>query len=379
MEIRDLRLGAHEARTRLVIEMTEKVPYNVFLLANPYRAVVELPAATWAIADIARDTGLVSGVRYGAFQPTQARVVLDLRGPVKVQQQLQLDPSLSNPHYRLVIDFVPVVAAEFTVQKANRAPVSQSASQSALGPNARPVPQARVPQTRVPQTQMPQARVPQTRVPQAQMPQAQVPLAQVPLARPKQEKKIIVLDPGHGGVDPGARGRSLREKDIVLSFARELAAQLRASGHYQVYLTRQKDVYITLRERVRFARRKNADLFISIHADAIRKRNIRGLSVYTLSEKASDSEAAALAANENRSDIIAGMDFGDQLPEVTDILIDLAQRGTKNSSVKFANHVIDHAKHSTRLLERPHRYAGFRVLKAPDVPSVLIELGFLTN
>jgi len=261
---------------------------------------------------------------------------------VKLQQQLQLDPSPSNPHYRLVVDFGPVVAAEFAVKKTPR-----------------PAPLAQVPQGRVPQAQVPQGRV--------------------PLARPKHEKKIIVLDPGHGGVDPGARGRALREKDIVLSFARELAAQLRASGHYQVYLTRQKDVYISLRERVRFARRKNADLFISIHADAIRKKNIRGLSVYTLSEKASDSEAAALAANENRSDIIAGIDFGDQPPEVTDILIDLAQRGTKNSSVKFANHVIDHAKHSTLLLERPHRFAGFRVLKAPDVPSVLIELGFLTN
>jgi N-acetylmuramoyl-L-alanine amidase len=130
---------------------------------------------------------------------------------------------------------------------------------------------------------------------------------------------------------------------------------------------------------VNIARKHNADLFISIHADAIKRKNVRGMSIYTLSETASDKEAAALAKKENQSDIIAGIDFADQPPEVANILIDLAQRETKNLSVKFANLVVDNARGKTRLLDRTHRFAGFRVLKAPDVPSVLIELGFLTN
>ena len=192
-------------------------------------------------------------------------------------------------------------------------------------------------------------------------------------------KPVIVLDAGHGGVDPGALGRKAREKSVTLNFTRELAKQLRKTGKYKVYLTRNRDIYIPLRQRVNIARKHNADLFISIHADAIKRKNVRGMSIYTLSETASDKEAAALAKKENQSDIIAGIDFADQPPEVANILIDLAQRETKNLSVKFANLVVDNARGKTRLLDRTHRFAGFRVLKAPDVPSVLIELGFLTN
>ena len=166
---------------------------------------------------------------------------------------------------------------------------------------------------------------------------------------------------------------------MTLTFAREFAKQLRATGKYKVYLTRNRDIYIPLRQRVNIARKHDANLFISIHADAIKRKTVRGMSIYTLSETASDKEAAALARKENQSDIIAGIDFADQPAEVANILIDLAQRETKNLSVKFANLVVENARGKTRLLERTHRFAGFRVLKAPDVPSVLIELGFLTN
>jgi N-acetylmuramoyl-L-alanine amidase len=154
---------------------------------------------------------------------------------------------------------------------------------------------------------------------------------------------------------------------------------LRATGRYDVYLTRDKDIFIPLRERVQIARAHNADLFISIHADSIAKNDVRGMSVYTLSETASDKEAAELARKENLSDVIAGIDFQGESKEVTGILIDLAQRETKNYSVRFAKSVVDYARHSTSLLEPTHRFAGFVVLKAPDVPSVLVELGFLTN
>ena len=190
---------------------------------------------------------------------------------------------------------------------------------------------------------------------------------------------MIVIDAGHGGVDPGALGRHAREKNVTLAFAREYARQLRNTGRYEVYLTRNRDIYIPLRQRVTIARKHDADLFISIHADAIERKSVRGMSIYTLSETASDHEAAALARKENRSDIIAGIDFDDQPREVANILIDLAQRETKNLSVEFAKIVVNEARGATRLLDRTHRFAGFRVLKAPDVPSVLIELGFLTN
>ena len=182
-----------------------------------------------------------------------------------------------------------------------------------------------------------------------------------------------------GALIRGASGKKVLEKNIVLAFAKELAAELRRDNRYEVHLTRDRDIYIPLRGRVNIARRHSADLFISIHADAIGRKNVRGMSIYTLSETASDKEAAALARKENRSDILAGIDFGDQPKEVTNILIDLAQRETKNLSVKFASTVVSQMKGNTILLDRTHRFAGFRVLKAPDVPSVLIELGFLTN
>ncbi|HAK98145.1 MAG TPA: hypothetical protein DCP14_02255 [Rhodobiaceae bacterium] len=256
-------------------------------------------------------------------------------------------------NYRLVIDFEPATIATFRQLKPS---VSETQTASITVPKVQSLP--------VPSP------TPQYSAPTGEF---------TPKPRPRKTRKIVVVDPGHGGVDPGAMGARSREKDIVLAFSKELVRQLKATRRYDVYLTRSTDIYIPLRQRVQIARNRKADLFISIHADAIKKKNIRGLSVYTLSEKASDREAAALARKENQSDIIAGVDFGDQLPEVANILIDLAQRDTKNASVKFAESLISSARGKTLLLDRTHRFAGFRVLKAPDVPSVLVELGFITN
>jgi len=211
---------------------------------------------------------------------------------------------------------------------------------------------------------------------------APVPLPVVPTnpEEKRDRRRVVVIDPGHGGVDPGTHGKSgVLEKDVVLQFGKELAKRLRDTGRYDVYMTRDRDLFIPLRDRVAISRRHGADLFISIHADSIAKTSVSGMSVYTLSETASDKEAAALARKENLSDAIAGIDFRGESPEVAGILIDLAQRETKNYSSRFAKSVVDHARTATPLLERTHRFAGFVVLKAPDVPSVLIELGFLTN
>jgi N-acetylmuramoyl-L-alanine amidase len=188
------------------------------------------------------------------------------------------------------------------------------------------------------------------------------------------------IDAGHGGVDPGAIGHDgVYEKSIVLAAAKALKAALEETGRYKAVLTRTDDSFIRLRERIAIARRVDADLFVSLHADSIKDSSLRGLSVYTLSENASDNEAEALATSENKADIVAGIDLSQQEPEVTNILIDLAQRRTMNYSARLAGYVVHELERETKLLTRPHRFAGFAVLKAPDVPSVLVELGFLSN
>ncbi len=191
---------------------------------------------------------------------------------------------------------------------------------------------------------------------------------------------LIVIDAGHGGVDPGTIGENgTQEKDIVLGYAKALKNKLLQTKKYRVVLTRDDDEFIMLRERVAIARKLNASLFISLHADSADEFSARGLSVYTVSENASDKEAEALAARENKSDIIGGMDLSDERPDVADILISLAQRETKNSSATLADYLVLNLGDRVRMLPNSHRFAGFAVLKAPDIPSVLVEIGFLSN
>lgn len=202
-----------------------------------------------------------------------------------------------------------------------------------------------------------------------------------PFVEKKKEKPVIIIDPGHGGEDPGASGpKGTKEKLIVLPVAKELQKQLEATGKYKVMLTRNGDYFIRLRERVAYARKHKGTIFISIHADSAPNHSARGLSIYTLSENASDKEAEALARQENRSDIIAGMDLGDHDKDVANILISLAQRETNNQSAILADTLTGILRNSSiPLLENTHRMAGFAVLKAPDIPSVLVETGFLTH
>jgi N-acetylmuramoyl-L-alanine amidase len=199
--------------------------------------------------------------------------------------------------------------------------------------------------------------------------------------RPKGAVRIVVLDPGHGGVDPGTVALNGRfEKHVVLDYAREVRRLLLARGRYQVLLTREDDIFVPLRDRVRIAHEASADLFISIHADSIADRSIRGGAVYTLSETGSDAEADALAARENKADLIAGVVLDQHDEEVVSILIELAQRETMNYAVRFAAELVPQfLRHEVPLRSNPHRFAAFRVLKAADVPSVLLELGYLTN
>jgi len=337
--VTDVRLGSSGQTTRFVLEMTGKVTARAFTLADPHRLIIDLPALDWALPSdfVPAGRGLVGAFRYGLFRPGNARVVIDLSGPARIAKSFVLPPDPAHGRdWRIVFDLEPTAEAAF--RAAAGWPDSARPAALAATPALPPSP---------------------------------------PAAR---TRRVVVIDPGHGGVDPGAVGkRGTREKDVTLAFARVLAEEIRAKGGFDVHLTRDRDIFLELRERVAAARRLGADLFISVHADSIERTNIRGASIYTLSETASDAEAAALARKENAADIIAGVDLGVEADEVRDILIDLAQRETKNLSVRFAQTTIPKIAEVTPVLRNTHRFAGFRVLKAPDIPSVLIELGFLTN
>lgn len=366
--VSSIRLGDRGTETRFVIELGGAAPvnYRVFTLADPYRVIVDFPKmrSTLPADTDKKGRGLIAGYRYGKFQDDRFRVVIDATGPVAVARNFILEPQ-GGFGRRIVVDLGATDRASF-LRSADKPDAGQdSVSASTSHGSTAPAPSSGTEGSVAIATPRPTSSdaTPAT-----------------PLAR-HDHRRIIVIDPGHGGVDPGTHGlkSGVVEKDVVLAFAKELARRLRATGRYEVHLTRDKDIFIPLRERVQIGRRYKADLFISIHADSIAKSDVKGMSVYTLSETASDKEAAELARKENLSDAIAGIDFKGESPEVTGILIDLAQRETKNYSVRFAKSVVDYAGKATYLLEPTHRFAGFVVLKAPDVPSVLVELGFLTN
>ncbi|MFZ4541999.1 MAG: N-acetylmuramoyl-L-alanine amidase [Rickettsiales bacterium] len=206
------------------------------------------------------------------------------------------------------------------------------------------------------------------------------PIKQSPKAIVEKAKPLIVIDAGHGGQDPGAKGlHGTWEKDVTLNYARAMKEALLNTGRYRVALTRDNDIFVVLPDRVAIARKLKADIFISFHADSNPRPEARGLSIYTLSETASDDEAAALAEHENKADILPGIDLRGADADVASILIDLTQRETMNKSAVFADAVVDSLNGRITKLQKVHRFAGFRVLKAPDIPSVLIELGFLSN
>jgi len=338
----DVRIGEHPGKTRVVLDMSAAPEYRVFALANPYRLVIDLAEVDWRLpagrTPAAR--GIVQALRYGLFTAGTSRVVLDLKGPARVDRIATIAATGAEP-VRLLLDLALIEAGEFeAVLKAG-----PMLSSPAMAP--RPPAQAVVPPIK---------------------------------PKSKDSKPVVVIDAGHGGVDPGAIGaHGTAEKDMTLAYAKELEHQLAATGRFKVLLTRRTDVFVRLRERIAFARDAGADLFVSLHADAHDTPGLRGASVYTLSEQASDTEAEALAAKENKSDLIAGVDLSNESGMVTNILIDLAQRETKNLSARVAAMLVKEMKKDTLLLRNSHRFAGFAVLKSPDVPSVLVELGYLSS
>ena len=373
--VTDIRVGQIDGATRLVLDVDRSIKFRVFLLSSPNRVVIDLPAVGWRLPQrpLPRNIGLLGKLRYGLFKPGITRIVVEVRKPVKIADVLLLNP-IAKHSYRVVLDLKNVSRKTFAKLVKQQALVVSGERKVKQAKSSRQSRQGML----VPPNKTPRQGQRETALRKA----AQSPFM-LPPRKPKpskRRKRIIVLDPGHGGADPGAVSlKGIYEKHITLAAAREFKVHLEKTGRYKVLLTRRRDVFIKLRERVEFSRDAKADLFISLHADKIKNSKIRGLSVHTLSEKASDREAAELADRENKVDLIVGVDLSKESKDVTNILIDLAQRETMNQSARFATLLVSELKRETKLLRNTHRFAGFAVLKAPDVPSVLLEMGFLSN
>ncbi len=373
---------------RVILAFEHEKPFDLFQLTNPERVVLDLPLIKGEPAQVIpiRPAGLVEQIRHGRFAANTSRIVVDCIVPVRVVKTYFTEASGANGaranDVELVIELAAAsgAAAESTPAAAGREGSAGNFTEQIKAALDRPAPRA----TR----QADHDTSAQGRHAPFVAPRPRAPLLAAgglattrlgpPTPRPR--TPVIVLDPGHGGKDPGAISRSgIREKDVTLAVSRAVRRQLADMGRYKILLTRDGDVYLRLRERMAMARAAGADVFVSIHADSMRRRSVRGASVYTLSEKASDAETAALAERENKADLIGGVDLRGESPEVTNILLDLARRDTMNRSIVLASRLVPELGRVTPLLANPHRHAGFVVLKSADIPSVLVELGFLSN
>ncbi|OYW13947.1 MAG: hypothetical protein B7X02_01075 [Rhodospirillales bacterium 12-54-5] len=334
---------------REVITLQATEPLSVvkqFALSNPDRVVIDMRSATGKTVALPADYDgeLMTSLRFGQFNPTTSRLVIETKTPVTLLASKRLTKGLS-----------------LTLDRADSERATMQSSEKNLS--------IAVPSTPTsPKTTKPSV----VKSPAVASVAAPTSVANV--------KPLIVLDAGHGGQDPGASGvHDVHEKHITLAMVKAIRDALQATGRYRVALTRDDDRYILLPERVNIARKQKAAIFISIHADSNPVPEARGLSIYTVSETASDKESQALAERENKSDIIGGLDLNTADKDVANILIDLTQHETATKSLELADALVASMHPKITKLEHTHRFAGFRVLKAPDVPSVLIELGFLSN
>jgi N-acetylmuramoyl-L-alanine amidase len=333
----DVRLGGDDTQTRLIVDLSRKIDIRSFTLTNPYRVVMDMPQVTFQFPAKAGEVGrgLIKAFRFGLVMQGGSRMVIDLARPAQVDMAFVLD-AINDQPARLVLHLTATDRDSFMRSLA-------------LDSGA---------------------------------PQRSKPDAPVEIKPNGDSRPLIVVDPGHGGIDNGTRAASGEmEKSIVLEFSLLLRDKIEKTGKYRVLMTRTDDTFVALGERVQFARARQAALFISIHADALRRRegDAQGATVYTLSERASDARAARLAEAENRADVIAGLDLSTEEKDVADILVDLARRETKTFSMQFAQTVVGALKNAARLHQHPLKSASFVVLKAPDVPSALVELGYVSN
>lgn len=320
-------------KTRFTIFLSRPIETKTFVIERPNRVVIEMPEVTFALEKKKepRREGLVSALRYGLFAIGRSRIVLELARPAAVTRTLIEEAP--DGRSKLIIELMRV--EQETFHKTALADAIANARQPAAVP--------------------------------------------VRMAKGDDDRPLIMIDPGHGGIDAGAKAGDVSEKDIVFAFAKTLKDILDKEGKYRVAMTRDSDVFVPLDERMNMARAARADLFVSIHADTISYSQVRGFTIYTGSEKATDAESARLAEKENGADAVGGMEVAQASEEIADILQDLTLRETRSFSNRLAGLLVAHLETAMPVNKNPHRMAGFRVLRAPDVPSALIELGYMSS
>lgn len=330
-KVTGLSHGSHGARVRLVVDIEPVPAFAAFTLRNPDRLVIDFPALDWALPELdPTEIPYLEAVRYGLFRADRARIVMDLSEPVLLERIFTEPPRGSEPG-KLVLDLSPISRAIFDA----KAGLPEHARWHGSPP---------------------------------------------PVPAPDSGEFVVAIDPGHGGVDPGAVVGKLAEKHLVLAFSRVLADEIQRRPGMTPYLVRDKDEYVPLAERVARAHRAGANVFLSIHADRLLEGSASGMSIYRLSQTGSDAAATKLAERENRADLLAGADLSGESDALARLLVELAQRGTTEETEKLAESMLGALRGQLKLLRsRPLRAANFRVLKAPDVPSLLVELGFMDN
>jgi N-acetylmuramoyl-L-alanine amidase len=382
LKVNTLSVTSKGERTQVTIDFDG--PFRdpaLFALDGPPRLILDVAELTAKSGTVQPGNGLLKSFRFGQPSAGTGRIVLDLNGPAQVSETRTFDPETEGGPYRLVIDIRALPQDAFSA--ATRAPKRRLPG--SLMAAALPVPaKMPTPATIEAATLPPPEPSDETPMPPPLAPPKAINVPEVKTTVAEKIRgrlPIVVIDAGHGGQDPGApsilKGR--HEKDAVLAVAKAIKAELDASGKVKAILTRSTDVFIPLGGRSAIARDVKADLFMSIHADSITKPDIRGATIYTLSQTASDKEAEKLAEKENKADIITGINLGGESPDVTSILIDLTQRETMNYSAEFAQLAVREMSSKIYFRSNFHRFAGFMVLKAPDVPSVLIETGYMSN
>jgi len=352
---------------RVVLETSQPAPAQLLLLDEPWRLVIDSPDLGWGVSGLQSAGPLSSGpataYRFGHPEPGTGRLVIEMSAPASPERAFTLPPR-ENGGYRLVIDLVDKGPTRFKLAQRSLKKDSYTIASAGHLPPDDTAPQ---------QTELQQPSNQQVAVP------SPVPS---PVPRPAQLKRkwIVAIDAGHGGKDPGALGRGgTKEKEITLAAAKQLASDLNKTGKVSARLIRSSDKFYKLRQRIAMARDMGADVFISLHADSAPRKAARGISVFTLSDTASDKEAAYIARQENKADLVGGPDLAVEDPAAANALLSMFQRETMNESSRLAAAILSQIRDLPGGDKRGHRFAGFAVLKSPDVPSVLVEMGFLSN